>query len=331
MKTLSFILLALLKSTTVFSQGSFTIKNDTINLIDHNGRKQGIWKEYWSNGKPRYQCSYINGKKDGVYLFFEENGEFGSIGFYKKDTSTGWGFEYRNNKLWRSRFYINSIQASDLYEYNDNEIPETGGNLQFGNGQRIEYFNNGEIKEITSFRNYKRDGFYYKFFRNGQIQETGTYLMDKLWTIIYSFDSLGNKIDMGNLSKGNGYLKTYYSNSLPCKIEEYQNGLYWNTIAYLSIKGDTMLRGSISNGTGEMLDYHENGKIKSEKTYRDGVLNGKCSMYRETGIRYLLGNYLNGFEDGEWVMYDEKGREITIYNYKNGKLLSISDLDPPID
>ncbi|GIV27965.1 MAG: hypothetical protein KatS3mg027_1779 [Bacteroidia bacterium] len=39
------------------------IDGDTINIIDKNGLKQGIWRTFWSNGDLRSETFYIDGKK----------------------------------------------------------------------------------------------------------------------------------------------------------------------------------------------------------------------------------------------------------------------------
>jgi ribonuclease HI len=61
-----FFLLFFINNSFIFSQQyqSFEIKDgDTINVIDNNGNKQGIWRTYWSNGDLRSECFYIDNKK----------------------------------------------------------------------------------------------------------------------------------------------------------------------------------------------------------------------------------------------------------------------------
>ena len=36
---------------------------DTINVIDHDSLKQGVWKEFWGNGDLKNEVIYKNNKK----------------------------------------------------------------------------------------------------------------------------------------------------------------------------------------------------------------------------------------------------------------------------
>ena len=44
--------------------------NDTINVVDKDTLKQGIWKEFWANGDLKSEVSYKNNKKQGLEIFW---------------------------------------------------------------------------------------------------------------------------------------------------------------------------------------------------------------------------------------------------------------------
>ena len=46
------------------------IKSECFQL---NGKKEGIYREYYKNGKLYYEINYINNKKEGIYKKFYEN------------------------------------------------------------------------------------------------------------------------------------------------------------------------------------------------------------------------------------------------------------------
>jgi len=54
-----------------------------INQYTHDGKKTGIWEEYWSNGNLYSKGSYINDKKDGIWEEYWSNGQLMSKGLYK--------------------------------------------------------------------------------------------------------------------------------------------------------------------------------------------------------------------------------------------------------
>ena len=313
-------LLGIIWSPFMFGQTNYEIRCDTINRIDNEGQKQGIWKEYRGDGSLIHQYDYLNDKKEGAYLYFEDNGNLSEVGFHHNNEETGWSFEFRNNKLWRSR-----SKYGTLSEHYDNQLPKKGGNFKSGSGQQIEFFENGTIMEVTNFSNFKLDGYYSKYFINGQLKESGMNKLNQPWTIFCAFDSLGNKLDIGNIVQGTGTYKHYNSNGQLQRIEEYSNGRYWNIITYYSIKGESLFPGSLKNGEGEAIEYSENGRVKSRTKYSNGIKNGEYSRYYENGKIELKGSYVNGLEDGDWIYFAENEKRSSTYHYKMGLLQGISD------
>src|SRR5262249_7675170 len=41
---------------------------DTINLTDADGKKQGFWRYFWSNGDLKYEVFYENNEKEGLEI-----------------------------------------------------------------------------------------------------------------------------------------------------------------------------------------------------------------------------------------------------------------------
>ena len=41
----------------------------------HNGKKEGIYKSYYTYGELKKEVNYIDGKKNGVYKEYYENGQ----------------------------------------------------------------------------------------------------------------------------------------------------------------------------------------------------------------------------------------------------------------
>ena len=39
-----------------------------------NGKREGAWVYYWSNGQLQLKGNYKNGKKDGVWVAYSSNG-----------------------------------------------------------------------------------------------------------------------------------------------------------------------------------------------------------------------------------------------------------------
>jgi antitoxin component YwqK of YwqJK toxin-antitoxin module len=54
-----------------------------INQYDSEGRKQGLWMEYWGNGKIYSKGSYINDVQDGYWEWYHDNGKLWLKELYK--------------------------------------------------------------------------------------------------------------------------------------------------------------------------------------------------------------------------------------------------------
>ena len=54
-----------------------------------NGKKEGPWVYYHSNGQLSYKVTYKDNKKDGPYVNYYDNGQLSSKGTYKDGKEVG--------------------------------------------------------------------------------------------------------------------------------------------------------------------------------------------------------------------------------------------------
>jgi len=47
-----------------------------------NGRRDGLWTDWWPNGQKREEVTYKDGKKDGFWKILNENGQIESVQKY---------------------------------------------------------------------------------------------------------------------------------------------------------------------------------------------------------------------------------------------------------
>jgi antitoxin component YwqK of YwqJK toxin-antitoxin module len=116
--------------------------------------------------------------------------------------------------------------------------------------QAIFYFRNGNIRQIISFKEGKREGMYYYFYPNGNLRDAAKYSNDSLGGIAYFYYDTGELHGKGNYEHGkrNGKHEVYYISG---KVEEsatYKDG----------------------NEDGEYISYKEDGKIQNKWFYKDG-------------------------------------------------------------
>jgi hypothetical protein len=53
-----------------------------INQYDLDGRKQGLWEDYYENGRIRYKGNYVNGIWEGNWEWYYDNGKISSKASY---------------------------------------------------------------------------------------------------------------------------------------------------------------------------------------------------------------------------------------------------------
>ncbi len=91
---------------------SYHIKTKTIQKEENykEGKKEGIHKEWYFNGKIAYEGNWKEGKIDGIKKDWYQNGQLMTLFLYKEGKPNGiqkfWG---ENGNLWNKCIYQNGI------------------------------------------------------------------------------------------------------------------------------------------------------------------------------------------------------------------------------
>ena len=83
-------------------------EKDTINVIDKDSLKQGIWKEFWPNGDLKSEVSYKNNKKQGLEIVWFDEPDCVELEAYYKDGLLDGPSIYYSKKC-KKDFYENDI------------------------------------------------------------------------------------------------------------------------------------------------------------------------------------------------------------------------------
>ena len=177
---------------SISSAQSFTIdKGDTINVIDannlkqgfwrifgkmkklpeyqpdqvveegnyENSRKQGMWKNFFPNGKIKSEIAYVNSRPNGTYRTYFENGQVEEEGSWENNRNTGGFKRYHENGQTAQQFVFNESGKRDgkqVYFYENGQVmieaDIVAGKEKFvkefyedGSVKAEKYFNDGEI------------------------------------------------------------------------------------------------------------------------------------------------------------------------------------------
>ena len=83
------------------------IKDKKINQYNTNGKEDGYWERYHSNGQLWYKGNYINGNRDGYWEGYYDNGKLRYKGNYINGKKDGYWEVYHDGKLWYKEFTLN--------------------------------------------------------------------------------------------------------------------------------------------------------------------------------------------------------------------------------
>jgi antitoxin component YwqK of YwqJK toxin-antitoxin module len=269
-------------SLLYYHDGYLTDKEE-INRADKNGLKQGVWKEFYPDGKIKTERTYRNDMLDGLYKEFNPKGNLVMVLKYvggqviAEDIAEDEGIEIRNeydeqNRLIRSGPFRQNIPLGIHRMYNpegyvvsartyDNKgnviaegIVDEEGNKQ---GNWNDYYPGGKMKTNGQYKDNYRTGRWTFYRENGKVEQVGVY----------------------NLGRPHGLWTWYYEDGSILREEEFFNG-----------KED-----------GNFIEYSQQGNIITKGIYIDGEKEGEW-YYRE-GDHIEIGNYITGLRDGRWKYF----------------------------
>jgi antitoxin component YwqK of YwqJK toxin-antitoxin module len=186
MKKILYILLPIFVCS-ISSAQSYTIdKGDTINVIDENNlkqgfwrifgkmkklpgyepeqvveegnyessRKQGLWKNFFPNGKLKSEIAYVNSRPNGTYKTYFENGQVEEEGNWENTRNTGGFKRYHENGQTAQQFVFNETGKRDgkqVYFYENGQVM-IEADIEAGKEKFVkEYYEDGSIKAEKSF------------------------------------------------------------------------------------------------------------------------------------------------------------------------------------
>ena len=74
--------------------------------------------------------------------------------------------------------------------------------------------------------------------------------------------------------------------------------------------------------SGKVFQNYMGGKPKLEGSYKDGLTNGKWTLWYENGQMEFEGSFKDGRRDGLWNLWYENGQKSNEGTFKDGKQIS---------
>lgn len=261
---------------TTYKKG-YIVSREKINRLDNEGRKQGLWKFFYDNGLVREEGTYRNDLKNGYFKEYDETGKL--------------------------------IATS---KWVDGEKQENAVELVRLNVEK-EYYPDGKIKVVQSYLNGVPQGVRREYDEEGNI--TAGYLFDH-----------GKIVGEGIVKEDglkDGPWKEFYPNGQLKAEGKYSKGIKTGKWVYYYKNGQVEQTGSYDKKgrpKGDWVWYYPSGALLREESYLNGLPDGMWTEYAEDGSVIAEGEYIEGMEEGPWIYHYGDHREEGSYSYgmRNG-------------
>ncbi|MFN0291269.1 WG repeat-containing protein [Pedobacter helvus] len=195
-----------------------------------NGKKQGEWKFYSTDGILIETSNWKDNVAHGRYVYYYNRAnvikQSGSLNQGKNNGLIAF-YNPNNARLTHTELWENGVlkKIKDIYDVNGNLVSSTG------TGTLIYYNNDSQqIAGKIEYQNGHRSGTNIQYHGNGKIKLRALYKYTPndpfglRWEIIEVNDFNGTPLEKGTLKNGNGTWISYHDNGKPNLITTYQNG-----------------------------------------------------------------------------------------------------------
>ncbi|MBI2968671.1 MAG: toxin-antitoxin system YwqK family antitoxin [Bacteroidetes bacterium] len=164
-------------ASKIFREGS-KIAESVKGIIDKNGLKQGLWKEYYPEGALKSEGEYKNNVREGEWVFYFENGNIEQKGTYFKGKPDGlWKWFYPGGLILREEEFSSGTEHGFLREYSDSGRIITSGKYEFGEKEGRWIYEMGTHREEGNYKSGLRDSVWIYFYPNGKKCFEGMFIL----------------------------------------------------------------------------------------------------------------------------------------------------------
>lgn len=348
-----FIFLLLFCKIPAFSQkkieASKTTIHNTDTLVFYKASMEpvnGIVYDLFEDGKTKYQITYLNGKKHGVFKKWYANEQLESEVNYVYGKWNGYSKRwYENGQLENKVLWKNDDLIEGYAWYEDGQTKWICPPVdKFGNKKTTSYFQNGLLQEEHHFKNGYEHGTQKYWHDNGQLETEVNFEYSKLHGIFKRWTKEGFLYLEYSFSQGkkNGIIKewqldgkyidelwkmdhlecqkVYQDNVLIAEFNFIDGKLNGTQTIYDSKGKNLILQENYKEGNYEgcQKKWFENGQLEREENFIDGKKTGWQRYYDISGKLLGESNLIDG--TGKISVKYANGQRAFEENYLNGEL-----------
>ncbi|MCK5823292.1 MAG: hypothetical protein KAG95_04765 [Bacteroidales bacterium] len=292
---------------------------EKINRLDSLNLRDGVWKEFYKNGKVKIEKSYSHGKLNGLIKNFNLRGELVGAQRYENGILVDDSVSVLNRVKYKAEYY-------DKPDKNGKKVLKSSGSYVEGKpvGEHREYDSEGKANKSRIYdmqgnlsgegkvnEEGEKTGLWKFYFSTKEIKAKGKYLKNKKngkWTYFYK---TGETEQKGVFSKGKlaGNWKWYFPEGVLQREENFYFGKEDGDYVEYNETGEIIAKGVFIDGDKDGKWFYKEGDHTEEGNYQTNNKNGIWKYFYLNGKLYFKGKYMQGNPDGKHLFY-----------YKNGKL-----------
>lgn len=291
------LILFFITCKVAIAQSFELIDNDTVNVIDMYGKKQGHW--VITNKVLNQPCYEMDQKvKEGKY---------------EDSKKTGFWLEYFCNKVLKSKIeYKDNRPNGYAILYHDNgKIKEEGlwkNNRWIGDYKL--YFSNGQVQQAFTFNSVgKREGPQKYYYENGQLMIEGVWDQGKESGTVTEYYANGDLRSQKTYNGGNldaESVKTYAPKKPVVEVQKEIMVEAPEEEPVVEVKEEKDNLGKVFNGEGYWKLYNQNKQVTKDGIFKKNrLMDGKAYFYNSDGILTRIAVYKKGKYIGDSVMEEE--------------------------
>jgi len=290
-----FFVLLLVNFKVVAAQTYELAGNDTVNIVDANGKRQGRWiitnsllgRECYADDQKVEEGKYSNNKKSGFWKEYFCNKNVKSKIYYDNNKPNGYAIIYHEN---------GKIKEEGMWKNNR------------WTGTYKLYYPNGQVQQSFNFgASGKREGKQTYFYENGQIMIDGAWEDGKEAGEVKEYYENG---DVKSVQVFNGGIinpaatKTFESKKPIAKRTTVDTEIDAPTVVVEKTEKDNL--GKVFNGEGYWQLYNRNKQVTKDGMFKNNrFVEGKAYFYDNNGLLLRVAIYRNGAYIGDAVIDEE--------------------------
>lgn len=146
-------------------------------IITSEGKKEGEWKYFNTDGTTRSSGNYVNNLEQGTWKYYFGNGKTEQSGIFKNGKADGlWKWYYGNGGIKREEEYFEGKEEGVSIEYDTLGNIITSGNYFDGQKEGEWIYRAGDYSEKGKYIGDLKDGKWQAFYRDGKLKYEGNFV-----------------------------------------------------------------------------------------------------------------------------------------------------------